>query len=86
MNLKTNNIMKKLLLITALVTVLSCSNENEQQEDCNCDRVVETNYVYFNMVGGGFWAGHFITINDCTGVQRQWNIDQYGMPSLNSCQ
>jgi len=79
--------MKKLLLITALVTLLSCSNENEQQqEDCNCDRVVETNYVYFNMVGGGFWAGHFITINDCTGVQRQWSIDQYGMPSLGSCQ
>ena len=80
--------MKKLLLIAALVTVLSCSNENEQQqEDCNCDRVVETNYVYFNLAGsGGFWAGHFITINDCTGVQRQWSVDQYGMPSLGSCQ
>ena len=80
--------MKKLLLIAALVTVLSCSNENEQQqEDCNCNRVVETNYVYFNLAGsGGFWAGNFITINDCTGVQRQWNIDQYGMPSLGSCQ
>jgi hypothetical protein len=67
--------MKKLLLIIALVTLLSCSNEDEQQqEDCNCDRVVEA--TTFNIVGTPQnpainYYTVYITINDCTGIQRQ---------------
>jgi hypothetical protein len=70
--------MKKLLLITALVTLLSCSNENEQQqEDCNCDRVVEA--TTFNIVGTPQnpainYYTVYTTINDCTGIQRQKNF------------
>jgi hypothetical protein len=70
--------MKKLLLITALVTLLSCSNEDEQQqEDCNCDRVVEAST--FNIVGTPQnpainYYTVYTTINDCTGIQRQKNF------------
>ena len=70
--------MKKLLLIAALVTLLSCSNENEQQqEDCNCDRVVEAST--FNIVGTPQnpainYYTVYTTINDCTGIQRQKNF------------
>jgi hypothetical protein len=70
--------MKKLLLITALVTLLSCSNEDEQQqEDCNCDRVVEA--TTFNIVGTPQnpainYYTVYTTINDCTGIQRQKNF------------
>lgn len=70
---KTLN-MKKLLLIATLITLSSCSNEDEQQRDCNCDRVVEANT--FNIVGtpqnpAMNYYTVYTTINDCTGVQRQ---------------
>lgn len=70
--------MKKLLLITALIALLSCSKEDEQQQqDCNCDRVVEA--TTFNIVGTPQnpainYYTVYTTINDCTGIQRQKNF------------
>jgi hypothetical protein len=69
--------MKKLLLLTISLLALSCSQENEareEQQNCNCDRVVQANT--FNIVGTpqnpttGYFTTYF-TINDCTGVQLQ---------------
>lgn len=66
--------MKKLLLLTALIALSSCSNEEEQPKDCNCDRVVEAST--FNIVGTPQnpainYYTVYTTINDCTGIQRQ---------------
>ena len=76
--MENKNIMKKLLLITALIALASCSNEEEQQtQDCNCDRVVEA--TTFNIVGTPQnpainYYTVYTTINDCTGIQRQKNF------------
>ena len=76
--MENKNIMKKLLLITALIALSGCSNEEEQQtQDCNCDRVVEA--TTFNIVGTPQnpainYYTVYTTINDCTGIQRQKNF------------
>jgi hypothetical protein len=74
--------MKKLLLLSVALIAASCSSNDDNNapataaEDCNCDRVVEANT--FNVVGTpespamNFYTV-YITINDCTGVQRQKN-------------
>ena len=77
--LTTNNInhkqMKKVLLILAITCLFSCSDD-EQEQDCNCDRVVEA--TTFNVVGTpqnpaiNYYTA-YTTINDCTGVQRERN-------------
>jgi exo-beta-1,3-glucanase (GH17 family) len=69
--------MKKLLLLAAALLFISCSKEEDVEEDqldCNCDRVVEVNT--FNVVGTPQnpalnYHSVFITINDCSGIQRQ---------------
>ena len=66
--------MKKLFLFTTLLALLGCSQEEEQTNDCNCDRVVEANT--FSIVGtpqnpAMNYYTVYITINDCTGIQRQ---------------
>jgi uncharacterized lipoprotein YmbA len=66
--------MKKLLLITAAITLIGCSEEEQQEQDCNCDRVVEAST--FNIVGTPQnpainYYTVYTTINDCTGIQRQ---------------
>ncbi len=76
--MENKNIMKKLLLITALIALSGCSNEEEQQtQDCNCDRVVEA--TTFIIVGTPQnpainYYTVYTTINDCTGIQRQKNF------------
>ena len=65
-----------------LLTLFSCNKEentttNEAKQtvvkDCNCDRVVEVKPA--NIVNYGT-VYYYITINDCSGVQRNkevWN-------------
>lgn len=62
--------MKKYVLILLAVIVSSCtlSGEDELPKDCGCNRVVEVSS--FSMQGQ-YTFGTYITINDCTGVQRQ---------------
>jgi hypothetical protein len=68
--------MKKIIISTLMAAALltSCKKEVEPTPvlDCDCDRVVEANY--FNIVGtvaGQTFVGvSYVTINDCTGVQK----------------
>lgn len=66
--------MKKLVLLATAIALAGCSEEQQQTQDCNCDRVVEANT--FNIVGtpqnpAMNYYTVYTTINDCTGVQRQ---------------
>jgi hypothetical protein len=74
--------MKKLLLSAIVLVAMSCSSNDDSSSsdtpalDCNCDRVVEA--TTFNVVGTPQnptmnYATSYVTINDCTGVQRQRN-------------
>ncbi len=74
--------MKKLLLSAIVLVAMSCSSNddssstNEPVLDCNCNRVVEA--TTFNVVGtpqnpAMNFATYYVTINDCTGVQRERN-------------
>ena len=57
--------MKKLLIILAIVTLTSC--EKDEIKDCNCDKIVNTNYMQFNIPGAGtVYSGSFTTVNQCT--------------------
>ena len=80
--------MRYLILISLII--LGCKKEsntttNSAQQtvvkDCNCDRVVFVNE--FNMPDYGKW-GHYSTINDCSGLQRdkQWNGNK---PVIGQC-
>lgn len=85
--------MKKLFLL-AFLSLASCSPETENptnEPDCDCDRVVEVST--FNVVGTPQnpainYHSVYITINDCTNVQRQktfttTNINQ--VPVVGQC-
>jgi hypothetical protein len=72
--------MKKiLLLVTLAIGMMACSTDDAPTTpttpvDCNCDRVVEVNT--FNVVGTPqnpsiTYHSVYITINDCTQIQRQ---------------
>lgn len=70
--------MRKLLLITLAIGMLACSqeenSEEQQQLDCNCDRVVQVQT--FNVIGtpenpATNYYSVYTTINDCTQVQRE---------------
>lgn len=81
--------MKKILLILAIAILLSCSNEEIKKEelDCNCDRVVETNY--FNITGNPIsYLCIYTTINDCTQIQKEkqytTNIEST-LPKIGEC-
>jgi phosphorylcholine metabolism protein LicD len=77
-------IMKKLFILSLIF--ISCKkdviNTNSNVKDCNCDRVVERHK--FNMVGNQpgqiVYFGDYITINDCTGVQKQGDWDSLHDP------
>jgi uncharacterized lipoprotein len=85
--------MKKILLLTTLIMLSACSNDNEQetQQNCNCDRVVQANT--FNIVGtpqnpATVFFTSYVTINDCTGVQRQKThstTNSNDIPSVGDC-
>ena len=65
---------KILLLLT--IGLFSCDKEDvqpkeeEEQLDCNCDRVVSVQS--FNLPTTTFW--NYVTINDCTGVQKDGTV------------
>ena len=75
--------MKKYILILLAVIVSSCtlSKEDELPKDCGCNRIVEVSSFY---LADRSVFGTFVTINDCTGVQRnyQW---QNNKPQKGSC-
>lgn len=72
--------MKKLLLLSVFATLLSCSNDEPTQEDvldCSCDRVVQR--ISFNVVNAYPNTGYttqykYTTINDCTGIQKEYGL------------
>ena len=64
---------KILLLLT--IGLFSCSKEDvqpkeEEQVDCNCDRVVSVQS--FNLPNSTFYT--YVTINDCTQVQKDGTV------------
>ena len=70
--------MRKILLLTLAISMVACSNDEnvqeEQQLDCNCDRVVQVNT--FNVIGtpqnpATNYYSIYTTINDCTQIQRE---------------
>ena len=77
--------MKKLFTLAILSLILvSCSEE--EKLDCECDRVVSTDYAQFNIPGyGSQIAGYFTTINDCSGLQQNWSAQMYGTPRVGEC-
>lgn len=86
--------MKKAFLLFSVV-LLSCSPDEPQQQeppvDCNCDRVVEVNT--FNIIGTPqnpaiTYHSVYITINDCTQIQRQKTFDTTNsqlVPQVGQC-
>ena len=74
---------KILLLLT--IGLFSCDKEDvqpkeeEEQLDCNCDRVVSVQS--FNLPTTTFW--NYVTINDCTQVQKSGT--KYTEVKLNDC-
>jgi hypothetical protein len=68
--------MKKLLIILATATLIGCTSEDLETKDCNCNRVVEVST--FGTIGtiedpAMRYFSVFVTINDCSGVQRSRN-------------
>jgi hypothetical protein len=76
----------EILGLLAGILLVGCSkddNAESPEQDCNCNRVVEVSS--FNMMGQ-YTFGTYITINDCTGVQRQyqWQYEN-NKPKVGSC-
>ena len=71
--------MKKLLMMSLLL--FACQKEEvikEEIKDCECDRVVERhkfNMQNQNQSGQVVYFGTYITINDCTGIQKEGDWD-----------
>ena len=60
--------MKKILLLVSAVIISSCTASDEVPKDCKCNRVVEVSSF---TLPDRTTFGTYITINDCTGIQRQ---------------
>jgi hypothetical protein len=83
--------MKKLLLLSVALIATSCSSNDDSSNstetpsaDCNCDRVVDADT--FSVIGtpespATNYYTSYITINDCTGIQRQKNHTSTSYPS-----
>jgi hypothetical protein len=83
--------MKKLLLLSVALIAMSCSSNDSSSnsndgvvKDCNCDRVVDAST--FSVIGtpespATNYYTSYITINDCTGIQRQKNHTSTSYPS-----
>jgi hypothetical protein len=76
--------MKKIFTMAILsLCLMSCS---EEEPNCDCDKVVATNYSQFNIPGSGsVWMGSFTTINECSGLQQTWSVSQHGRPRIGEC-
>lgn len=73
--------MKNAILGLLAIFIGSCANDDvaaQKVKDCNCNKVVEvftTNVVgYGNLPGATFYS--YITINQCTGVQRSYSLSR----------
>lgn len=64
--------MKKIYLCFIIFSVISCSSD-EQEKDCDCDRVVEP-ISHFQLPDGSTFGG-YSTINDCSGVQHNYSYN-----------
>jgi len=76
--------MKKIiLLLISAILISSCTASDEVPKDCKCNRVVEVSS--FSMQGQ-YTFGTYITINDCTGIQRQstWKYS-HNKPKKGDC-
>jgi hypothetical protein len=76
----------EILGLIAGILLVGCSkddNASAPEQDCNCNRVVEVNS--FTLADRSTF-GTYITINDCTGVQRQyqWQYEN-NKPKVGSC-
>ena len=75
----------KILLGLFAIFLTSCtlSKEEETPKDCKCDRVVEVSSFVFP---DRTTFGTYITINDCTGVQRQYQWKyEHNKPKKGDC-
>ena len=59
--------MKKLLLLFAVLFIVSCTPESEENTDCNCGKVIQS--TSFNALGNVFSV--LIVHNNCTGIDKQ---------------
>lgn len=78
--------MKKIILLLVIAFLLigcTLSKQEEIPKDCKCNRIVEVSS--FNMQGQ-YTFGTYITINDCTGVQKttSWTYS-YNRPKIGDC-
>ena len=71
--------MKKIFTLLAITIFLSCSTENSEntnnnvpEADCLCYTILEAN-VFTIVTGNQFTAG--VMENDCTGVQKNFNLN-----------
>lgn len=79
--MKINKILLGLFAI--LLTGCTLSKEEETPKDCKCNRVVEvSNHTLPDRTS----FGSYITINDCTGIQRQstWKYS-INRPKIGDC-
>lgn len=83
--------MRKIITIGFIIAgvVISCKKEEITPtkpivaigKDCNCDRVVSVNEFNLN---DGTKFGSYVTINDCSGIQK--NKDwKYNKPYIGEC-
>ena len=67
--------MKKLIIAAALL-IVGCQKEEVKKEPvkgCNCDRIVRVLPSFqINSTSNTTYTGGAITLNDCTGEQRQF--------------
>ena len=68
--------MKRIILLLAIV-LSSCSTDEarttpQEELNCNCSTILEAN-VFGLPTGQAFTAG--VMSNDCTGVQRNFNLN-----------
>jgi hypothetical protein len=68
--------MKRIILLLA-IALSSCSTDEagtsaQDQANCNCSTILEAN-VFGLPTGQAFTAG--VMSNDCTGVQRNFNLN-----------
>ena len=88
--------MKKLALLFLAALFISCSADevstnNDEETNCDCDRVVEVNT--FQVIGTPEnpalnYYSVYTTINDCTQIQRQKTFTTTNpnfTPQLNQC-
>ena len=76
----------QILGLIAGILLVGCSkddNASSPEQDCNCNRVV---YVDSFTLADRSTFGSYITINDCTGIQRDGSwVGESNKPKIGSC-